>query len=59
MQKQYAALVWTSRPLEDDDLLSISSLKDLVRSSESLMLLFHCSFLMHNILVAYENLGPV
>nr|ADN34134.1 hypothetical protein [Cucumis melo subsp. melo] len=28
-QKQYAALVWTSRPLEDDDFLSISSLKDL------------------------------
>lgn len=28
-QKQYAALVWISRPLEDNDLLSISSLKDL------------------------------
>lgn len=28
-QKQYAALVWTSRPLENDDFLSISSLKDL------------------------------
>ncbi|XP_038702737.1 tRNA pseudouridine synthase Pus10 isoform X2 [Tripterygium wilfordii] len=28
-QKQYAALVWTSRSLEDEDLLSISSVKDL------------------------------
>ncbi|XP_059459456.1 uncharacterized protein LOC132189009 isoform X2 [Corylus avellana] len=27
-QKQYAALVWISRPLEDEDLESISSLKD-------------------------------
>ncbi|XP_030444840.2 uncharacterized protein LOC115667390 [Syzygium oleosum] len=28
-QKQYAALVWISRPLEDPDLLSISSVRDM------------------------------
>ncbi|XP_028765156.1 putative tRNA pseudouridine synthase Pus10 isoform X2 [Neltuma alba] len=28
-QKQYAALVWISRPLNDEDLQSVSSLKDL------------------------------
>ncbi|XAR64243.1 hypothetical protein NMG60_11024510 [Bertholletia excelsa] len=28
-QKQYAALVWISRPLEDDDLQTLSSLKDM------------------------------
>lgn len=30
IQKQYAALVWISRPLKDDDLQSISSHKDMV-----------------------------
>ncbi|KAL6982632.1 tRNA pseudouridine(55) synthase [Sarracenia purpurea var. burkii] len=29
-QKQYAALVWISRPLEDDDLKTLSSLKDML-----------------------------
>ncbi|EYU36817.1 hypothetical protein MIMGU_mgv1a003989mg [Erythranthe guttata] len=28
-QKQYAALVWISRPLNDDDVLSLSSFKDM------------------------------
>lgn len=31
MQKQYAALVWISRPLTEDDLKNISSIKELVR----------------------------
>ena len=30
LQKQYAALVWISRPLKDEDLQHVSSLKDLV-----------------------------
>lgn len=30
MQKQYAALVWISRPLEDTDIEAIVSLKELV-----------------------------
>ncbi|XP_057248402.1 uncharacterized protein LOC104884404 isoform X2 [Beta vulgaris subsp. vulgaris] len=29
-QKQYAAIVWISRPLEDKDLVTISSLRDMV-----------------------------
>nr|GFA56238.1 putative tRNA pseudouridine synthase Pus10 [Tanacetum cinerariifolium] len=29
-QKQYAALVWISREIKDDDLIAVSSLKDLV-----------------------------
>lgn len=30
LQKQYAALVWISRPLEDDDLQSLTSDKEMV-----------------------------
>lgn len=40
VQKQYSALVWISRPLEDEDLESISSLKDLVSCLQS-SYLFH------------------
>lgn len=44
-QKQYAALVWISRPLEDEDSESISSLKDTVSCLRSSYLykssLFH------------------
>lgn len=32
LQKQYAAIVWISRPLEDKDFNSISSVKELVKS---------------------------
>lgn len=32
MQKQYAALVWIDRPLKDEDMQAISSLKDKVSS---------------------------
>lgn len=30
MQKQYAALVWISRPLKDEDFQSVTSLKEVV-----------------------------
>ena len=30
LQKQYAALVWISRPLEEEDCNSVSSMKELV-----------------------------
>ncbi|KAH9693646.1 tRNA pseudouridine(55) synthase [Citrus sinensis] len=40
-QKQYAALVWISRPLQDEDFQTISSLKETVRCYASFICYFH------------------
>lgn len=40
MQKQYAALVWISRPVQDEDFQAISSLKEIVSCYTS----FFCYF---------------
>jgi len=43
MQKQYAALVWTSRELEDKDLQMISSRKDMVSLSNDQIFILTCA----------------
>ncbi|PIA32892.1 hypothetical protein AQUCO_04300078v1 [Aquilegia coerulea] len=40
-QKQYAALVWISRPLEDEDLKTISSVKDMQISQRTPVRVLH------------------
>ncbi|KAK9942823.1 hypothetical protein M0R45_008471 [Rubus argutus] len=56
MQKKYTAPVWTSRILQDEDLQSISSIKDMVSCSLSLII-FSFVFCILNLRAQHDGLA--